>query len=358
MLCADFDFELPEELVAQHPAPERTGSRLLVFDRSSGAIHHQRFLDLIDWLQTGDVLVMNDSKVWHARMHGLNPVTGGRFELLLLEENGPNDWWVMMKPGRRARLGTWIHLHHPRLPLDAVRGQVTDINSEGHRRIRFQGITNIVEALEEMGEVPLPPYIRRKPGHQGVEDAERYQTVVARHGGSVAAPTAGLHFSLEFLQRLKTKGVALCFVTLHVGLGTFAPVKASQLDQHVMHEERFSISDETIRQIQQAKKTQRRILAVGTTTVRVLESVARTHDGALRACDGKTNIFIYPPCHFRVVDALLTNFHLPRSTLLMLVSAFASPGHVSGRERLLAVYREAVRERYRFYSYGDCMLVV
>lgn len=367
MRVADFEFHLPEELIAQHPARARDASRLLVLHRGDARVEHKTFRDVLEIFQRGDVLVLNDSRVIPARLRAMNPKTGGAFEILLLEENSGNDWWAMMRPGKRARLGTEIFLTDAQAARTEISATVIEVNDEGHRRLRFAqrapGVPpgsptfNIVNALDSLGELPLPPYIKRAPHQQTENDLTRYQTVFARDHGSVAAPTAGLHFTADLLNEIRARGVEICHVTLHVGLGTFAPVKADDAKDHVMHHERFHVTDEVAEKINAAKSAGRRVIAVGTTSVRVLESVAREHDGKIVAGAGRTNIFIHPPYRFRIVDALLTNFHLPRSTLLMLVSAFASPSASNGREIILAAYDEAVRERYRFFSYGDAMLI-
>jgi S-adenosylmethionine:tRNA ribosyltransferase-isomerase len=367
MQTADFDFEMPPELIAQAPAKERDLSRLLVLHRDSGEIEHRRFRDLLNFLQRGDVLVLNNSRVIPARLRGANPKTGGRFEILLLEENALNDWWVMLRPGKRARVGARIVLLAPDACPTQIHATVLDTNAEGHRRVRFENTPNIQGDLQRLGETPLPPYIERAEGLQE-QDRERYQTVFARSPGSVAAPTAGLHFTPSLLDEFRSRGVHVCFVTLHVGLGTFAPVKAESLSGHTMHEERFELSAETAQTILEAKRAGRRVFAVGTTAMRVLESAARKvpplhgdEDEStlhLSACTGRTRIFIYPPFQFHVPDGLLTNFHLPRSTLLMLVSAFAAPGQSRGKALILSAYAEAIRERYRFFSYGDAMLIL
>jgi S-adenosylmethionine:tRNA ribosyltransferase-isomerase len=280
-------------------------------------------------------------------------------EVLLLEENQTNDWWVMMRPAKRARIGTRIVFRDSRGDPSPAGAIVLETNGEGHRRLRFEGVPDILESLDGLGEVPLPPYIARPAPQFHDNDAERYQTVFARPPGSVAAPTAGLHFTGELLDDLRRRGVRICFVTLHVGPGTFAPVKSASVAGHAMHEERYSLPEETARIISETKAEGRaRVFAVGTTTLRVLESVAARHDGRLPAESGRTRIFIYPPYKFRVADALLTNFHLPRSTLLMLASAFAAPNEPRGRELILSAYAEAIRLRYRFYSYGDAMLLL
>jgi S-adenosylmethionine:tRNA ribosyltransferase-isomerase len=349
MLASDFDYNLPPELIAQTPVPERDQSRLMVLDRVACQIRHRRFSDLPEYFSTGDVLVLNDSRVIPARLRARNFRTGGNFEVFLLEENAPNDWWVMMRPGKRAGQGTRIQILQADKSPSAFDGTVMEINAEGHRRLQFAGPKNILTELDALGETPLPPYIERV-GEQP-EDQQRYQTVYARRAGSVAAPTAGLHFTESLLERIRVGGVRVCFVTLHVGLGTFAPVKAEQLEDHVMHEERFSLSAETVDAIREAKNSGHRVIAAGTTTLRVLES-------ATQPGEGRTRIFIHPPYHFKTVDALLTNFHLPRSTLLMLAAAFAAPGETRGRDLILKAYQEAVAQRYRFFSYGDAMLLL
>jgi S-adenosylmethionine:tRNA ribosyltransferase-isomerase len=381
MRTADFDFNLPPELVAQAPAPRRDESRLLVLHRDSGKIEHRQFRSLLEYLRPGDVLVLNNSRVIPARLRGVNAHTGGQFEILLLEENAVNDWWVMLRPGKRARVGTQIIFRDAQGRRGDVHATVLDKNDEGHRRLRFSGTQNISEALDRLGEVPLPPYIRRSTSvsegrvaqvpdptgknatratrpTEACDDRERYQTVFADPAGSVAAPTAGLHFTEALLDEIRSRGAHVCFLTLHVGLGTFAPVKTEIIASHKMHEERYALSEATVRIINDARRGGRRIIAVGTTTVRVLESVAAANQGRLVGGAGRTRIFIHPPREFKIVDALLTNFHLPRSTLLMLVSAFAAPGETRGREVILSAYAEAIRQRYRFFSYGDAMLIL
>lgn len=356
MRTADFHFALPPELIAQRPAPRRDESRLLVLNRDGGSIVHRRFRELLEFLRAGDVLVLNNSRVIPARLRGANARTGGQFEILLLEENAINDWWAMLRPGRRARGGAQIALHDPKGNPAGIRADVIETNDEGDRRLKFSGTPDIRDQLGQLGETPLPPYIHRD--HELPEDRERYQTVFAEIGGSVAAPTAGLHFTPELLEQIRGRGVQVCFITLHVGPGTFLPVKAETLAAHKMHEERFAVGQETARIVNEARNSGRRVIAVGTTTVRVLESLAARNNGGTVENAGKTRIFIHPPFRFRVVDALLTNFHLPCSTLLMLVSAFAAPGETRGREMILVAYTEAIREHYRFYSYGDAMLIL
>lgn len=355
MRTADFDFHLPDRLIAQHPAPARDQSRLLVLDRGSGQIVSCDTIRQISrFLRPNDVLVLNNSKVFPARLRGQKASTGGEIEVLLLEEVAPNIWWTLLRPGKRVRAGSQIVFRTCSRP-ETIAGVVVEKNDEGHCRLQFTGTGNITALLDEIGEVPLPPYIVRPPD---AEDKGRYQTVFARHTGSVAAPTAGLHFTQELLEELRAQGIQIEELTLHVGLGTFAPVKAASLAQHTMHEERFELSAQTAARINSAREQGRRIVAVGTTSVRVLESVAALHGGRLVATEGRTRIFIYPPFTFQVVGALLTNFHLPRSTLLMLVSAFAAPGDTRGMGMMRAVYEEAVRMEYRFFSYGDAMLIV
>jgi S-adenosylmethionine:tRNA ribosyltransferase-isomerase len=356
MRTADFHYDLPPELIAQDPTSERDQSRLLILHRASRRTEHRRFTELLDFFQDGDVLVMNDSRVIPARLRGANPRTGGQFEILLLEENATNDWWAMLRPGKRARIGTEIFMSGTDPNTRDITATVLATNADGHRRLRFRGTPDISAVLDMLGEVPLPPYIRRSAA-PGAFDRERYQTVYAHTAGSVAAPTAGLHFTEALLERIRARGVQTCFVTLHVGLGTFAPVKSETLAAHKMHEERYELGAATAGVIAVAKREKRRVIAVGTTSVRVLETVA-AREGGITAGRGRTDIFIYPPYGFRVVDALLTNFHLPCSTLLMLVSAFADPGGVRGRDLILSAYAGAVRERYRFFSYGDAMLIL
>ncbi|MFA6545308.1 MAG: tRNA preQ1(34) S-adenosylmethionine ribosyltransferase-isomerase QueA, partial [Limisphaerales bacterium] len=335
MRTSDFDYPLPQELIAQSPAATRDGSRLLVLHRSEARIEHGRFRDLTNRLRAGDVLVFNNSRVIRARLRGLKPASGGQVELLLVEEVAPNEWWTLLRPGKRVRTGSEIQLVTITGVASSVCAVVLEKNAEGHCRVRFTGTPNIFDELESHGEIPLPPYIERAAG---AEDDARYQTVFAQPAGSVAAPTAGLHFTPALLDALRAHGVRIHFVTLHVGLGTFAPVKSETLAGHVMHEERFELPDVTAGAINAAKREGRRVIAVGTTTVRVLESAAAlsTLNSQLSTQRGRTRIFIHPPFQFRVVDALLTNFHLPQSTLLMLVSAFAAPGELRGRELMLA----------------------
>lgn len=357
MQTLDFDYDLPAELIAQVPAAKRDHSRLLVLDRTTGNLSHRRFSELITYLHPGDLLVLNNSKVIPARLRGVNARTEGAFEILLLQECGVNEWWALLRPGRRARPGTRLNFFDAfgnRSTLEAV---VDEINSEGHRKLFFHGVANLRSVLEKYGEIPLPPYIQRTGRGELIEDQYRYQTVFAQLPGSIAAPTAGLHFTEELLKQFQESSVEVVFVTLHVGLGTFAPVKSVNIESHKMHEEHFEVSPAAAEKVNQARRDRRRVFAVGTSSLRVLESAANP-EGMIRAGRDVTRLFIYPPFQFKIADALVTNFHLPKSTLLMLVSAFASPGSAEGREIVLAAYQEAIREKYRFYSYGDAMVIL
>ncbi len=361
---ADFEFELPVELIAQKPAAQRDDSRLLVLHRLTNQIEHRQFRDLPEYMRAGDVTVLNNTRVLPARLRGRNTRTWGRFEFLLLSQVAINDWWAMLRPGKRAGVGTEMAVSRKDGSASGVVARVTETNEEGHRRLHFTGVDNITRLLGELGEIPLPPYIERRCERE--DDYHRYQTIFAQHDGSVAAPTAGLHFTPSILNELRRRGIRSAFLTLHVGLGTFAPVKAEFLQDHRMHKEWFDLPEETARLITAAKADGGRVLAIGTTTLRVLETqaIAETVPASnmprrgVKPGSGQTEIFIYPPYEPKVVDMLLTNFHLPRSTLLMLVSAFAMPNEMRGREMLLAAYEEAIRRRYRFYSYGDAMLIL
>ena len=355
---ADFDYPLPPELIAQQPAAERDASRLLVVHRRDARWEHRRFSDLLQFVAPGDAVIFNDSRVIPARLWGKKSGSGGQIEMLLVEENAPNDWWALLRPGKRARAGTEIQLTDAHGNATAHTAVVLEKNADGQCRLRFSGSENIFDALEKIGETPLPPYIERTPHQASPGDRERYQTIYAQAPGSVAAPTAGLHFTPRLLAQLRDAGAQLGFVTLHVGLGTFAPMKAATLGEHVMHEERYEMPPATAELLARTRAAGRRVFAIGTTTARVLESVAAQNHGALLAGRGRTKLFLHPPARFQIVDALLTNFHLPQSTLLMLVSAFAAPGEMRGRDLTLAAYADAVRERYRFFSYGDAMLLV
>lgn len=354
---SDFHYHLPPELIAQTPATRRDAARLLTLHRTTGWLEHRTFPDLLAYLRPGDALILNDSRVIPARLRGRKTGTGGEIEVLLAEECGINDWWVMLRPGKRVRAGTRIQFKRTDGSLAGVVATVKAKDADGLCRLEFSGVAELWSVLDELGEVPLPPYIARPQG-PSPEDRVRYQTTFARPPGSVAAPTAGLHFTRELLDQVRASGVRVGFVTLHVGLGTFAPVKVARVADHPMHEEVFVLPAETVELIQATRRHGGRVVAIGTTTVRVLESVAARHHGELVPGPGRTRLFIFPPYRFHVVDALLTNFHLPESTLLMLVAAFAAPGEDRGRELVLSAYRTAVTERYRFFSYGDAMLVL
>ncbi len=336
----DFYYELPEELIAQDPLEDRSSSRLLVLDKETGEVSHHIFKEIVDYLEPGDCLVLNDTKVIPARLIGAKEDTGGRIEVLLLKRREDHVWETLVKPGRKARCGTRISFGGGLLT-----GEVVEIAEEGNRLIRFEYEGIFEEILDQLGQMPLPPYIT----HQ-LEDKDRYQTVYARHTGSAAAPTAGLHFTPELLEIIEDKGVDIAKVTLHVGLGTFRPVKAENILEHHMHSEYFQIDAEAAEKINRAKEKGSRVICVGTTSCRTIESAADA-DGRIKECSGWTDIFIYPGYQFKILDCLITNFHLPESTLIMLVSALA------GREHTLSAYEEAVRERYRFFSFGDAMLI-
>ncbi|MBA4541354.1 MULTISPECIES: tRNA preQ1(34) S-adenosylmethionine ribosyltransferase-isomerase QueA [Thermoactinomyces] len=339
-----YDFKLPKEMIAQKPAPERTGSRLMVVNRATGTWTHARFPDIINYLHPGDVLVLNDSRVRPSRLIGEKEETGAKIELLLLKPLGNDRWEALVRPSKRVKEGTRIRFGNGR--LQAIAEEQTEV--AGGRIFRLQYEAEDVEKLfEELGQMPLPPYI-----HEQLDDPERYQTVFSKVVGSAAAPTAGLHFTESLLDEIRAMGVKVVFITLHVGLGTFRPVTVERIEDHYMHAEYYEISEEAAGVIREAKQRGNKVVAVGTTSVRTLETVARRFDGEVRADSGWTDIFIYPGFTYKVVDALLTNFHLPQSTLLMLVSAFAS------RELILAAYEEAVKERYRFFSFGDAMLII
>jgi len=343
LTTGDFEYDLPADRIAYHPSARREESRLLVLDRSSGETAHRVFHDVTDYLGEGDLLVVNDTRVIKARLNARKRGTGGRVELLLLREAEPGLWQALVSPSRRVHEGTALELES---------GETVTVEKRltGSMRLIGLDVPDVPALLREQGEVPLPPYIKRAPVE---EDQERYQTVYAEHDGSVAAPTAGLHFTPELLARLEAAGTEIARITLHVGMGTFIPVKTDLPEEHVLEPEYFEVGSDTARALSAARRRGRRIVAVGTTSVRVLETLAdRFAAGDIRAASGWTAKFIYPPHEFRLVDALITNFHLPRSTLLMLVCAFA------GREFVLSAYEEAVRKKYRFYSYGDAMLIL
>jgi len=322
-------------------------------DRTLRAFVPGQFSDLPECLRPGDLLVLNNSRVIPARLRAQKKEGGGKIEVLLLHPAARSEWWCLIRPGKRVRPGTVLTFDS----LEDARTQavIREKREDGQCRLDFGTATDVLAFSERHGEIPLPPYIRRESPRP--EDRDRYQTVYARHSGSVAAPTAGLHFTLELLEKLRNQGIQIAEVTLHVGIGTFAPVKVDDPAEHVMHTERYEVPLATAEAVQRAKSLGNRVVAVGTTSLRVLESVARAHQGQIRAGPGTTNLFVYPPWNFQVVDALLTNFHLPRSTLLMLVSAFAAPGRETGRDLILAAYREAVKQEFRFFSYGDAMWI-
>lgn len=339
MKTHDFWYDLPEELIAQTPLERRDGSRLLVLNRQTGALEHRRFYDIVEYLNPGDCLVMNDSRVLPARLLGHRP-TGGAVEVLLLRDLGGGDWECLVKPGRKMQEGQEVIFGDGQLTA-TVRAVLED----GNRVVHFSYDGIFLEVLERLGKMPLPPYIKEE-----LQDQERYQTVYSREVGSAAAPTAGLHFTRELLEKIREKGVSEAFVTLHVGLGTFRPVKAEEVTEHHMHSELCTFSRETAEILNETRKRGGRIVCVGTTSCRTLESLVN-EDGSFEAKSRWTDIFIYPGYQFKAMDALITNFHLPESTLVMLVSAFA------GREQVLHAYEEAVKERYRFFSFGDAMFI-
>ena len=339
MQLSDFNYILPEELIAQHPCEPRDHSRLMVLERGSGNSCHRKFTDLLEYLQAGDTLVFNDTRVIPARLLGVREGTGAKVEIFLLNQLAEGEWETLVKPGKKARPGTRI------IFSDELQAEILDTTEFGGRRVRFyfQGIFH--EILDRLGETPLPPYITAT-----LKDKERYQTVYARERGSAAAPTAGLHFTPELMAAMRQKGIVLTFITLHVGLGTFRPVREGNITEHVMHREFYSVPEETAAAVNRAKATGNRVIAVGTTSVRTLETAGA--NGALQAGSGWTDIFIYPGYQYRIVEGLVTNFHLPKSSLLMLVSAFCS------KEIVFRAYREAVQEKYRFFSFGDAMLIL
>ena len=340
MKTSDLYYDLPQELIAQDPLKKRSDSRLMHLDRKTGQICHQHFTDILRWLHPGDCLVINDTKVIPARLFGRKEDTDAHIEILLLKRRDKDVWETLVKPGKKAKPGTKLIFGDGRL-----KGEVIDIVEEGNRLIRFTYEGIFEEILDSLGEMPLPPYITHK-----LEDKNRYQTVYAKHDGSAAAPTAGLHFTEELLEQVKAKGVSIAHVTLHVGLGTFRPVKVEDVTQHHMHSEFYVVEEEQARLINETKAAGGRIISVGTTSCRTLES-AGDETGVVKAGSGWTDIFIYPGYRFKVIDGLITNFHLPESTLLMLVSALA------GKATIMKAYEEAVKERYRFFSFGDAMFI-
>ena len=337
---SDFYFDLPEELIAQDPLEDRASSRLLLLNKSNGGIEHHVFKEIVDYLRPGDCLVLNNTKVLPARLMGVKEETGAAIEVLLLKRKEKDLWETLVKPGKKARPGTRIIFGD-----GCLRAEVVDVMEEGNSLIRFAYEGIFEEVLDRLGEMPLPPYITHK-----LQDKNRYQTVYAKYEGSAAAPTAGLHFTKELLAKIEAKGVAVAYVTLHVGLGTFRPVKADNILEHHMHSEYYQVDREAAEKINLAKASGGRVICVGTTSCRTVESAAG-EDGRLQECCDNTEIFIYPGYRFKVMDCLITNFHLPESTLVMLVSALA------GRENVLHAYEEAIRERYRFFSFGDAMFL-
>ena len=340
MKTSDFYYDLPEELIAQDPLENRSDSRLMVLDKKTGAVSHHIFRDIVEYLQPGDCLVINDTKVIPARLIGSKEGTGAKIEVLLLKRKTGDVWETLVKPGRKAKPGTRIQFGEGLLV-----GEVMDIVDEGNRLIHFEFDGIFEEILDQLGQMPLPPYIT----HQ-LKDKDRYNTVYATHSGSAAAPTAGLHFTPELLRTIEEKGIDIARVTLHVGLGTFRPVKVDDVENHHMHSEFYMIDEAAAEKINRAKENGKRVICVGTTSCRTIESAA-DENGRLKPCSGWTEIFIYPGYRFKILDCLITNFHLPESTLIMLVSALAGQKHV------LAAYEEAVKERYRFFSFGDAMFI-
>lgn len=338
MKTSDFSYDLPSELIAQHPAQKRDQSRLMLLNKKTGEINHKKFYNIIDYLNNDDVLVLNDTRVMPARIIGHRPEKNESIEILLLNHKG-DTWETLAKPGKKLKIGTEI------IFSDELKAEVIDISEDGSRFLKFIYRGIFEEILDRLGEMPLPPYIQEK-----LEDKERYQTVYSKEIGSAAAPTAGLHFTKELLKKIEEKGIEICFITLHVGLGTFRPVKVEDVTKHKMHSEFYIIRDDVAQKINKAKDEGRRIVAVGTTSIRTLESAA-DDKGYVKAKSGWTDIFIYPPYKFKCVDALITNFHLPESTLIMLVSS------LSTREIILNAYNVAVKEKYRFFSFGDAMFI-
>ena len=337
----DFDYELPEELIAQHPNAKRDEARLMVLDRRQQTIQHKIFKDIVDYFQPGDCLVLNNTKVLPARLYGKKQDTGASVEFLLLKRMENDIWEVMVRPGRKLKKGASVVFGD-----GLLKGNILEVLENGNRKVRFeyQGIFN--EVLDQIGLMPLPPYIK-----ESLKEKDRYQTVYAKYEGSSAAPTAGLHFTKELLKKLEEKGVVIANVTLHVGIGTFRPVKVKTVEEHEMHSEHFYIKEEDVKKINTAKEQKKRVIACGTTSCRVLESVA-DENGRVRAVEQDTSIFIYPGYQFKCIDALITNFHLPKSTLVMLVSALA------GKDYIMKAYAEAVKEKYQFFSFGDAMLIL
>ena len=340
MKTDDFDFELPERLIAQHPLEKRDESKLMILDRKTGEIEHKKFYDIINYLDENDVLVLNNTKVIPARLIGIKSDTNASIEVLLLKELEKDTWECLVKPAKRVKIGTTINFGDNLLKAECI-----NIGEEGIRKFKFTYTGIFYEILDKLGNMPLPPYIKEK-----LTDKNRYQTVYARNLGSAAAPTAGLHFTKELLEELKNKNITICYITLHVGLGTFRPVKVEDVTKHKMHSEYYSMDKNTANILNKAKKEGKNIIAVGTTTTRTLETIMNKYN-EFKECSGNTDIFIYPGYKFKAIDSLITNFHLPKSTLIMLVSAFSS------KENILNAYKEAVKNNYRFFSFGDSMFI-
>ena len=339
MKTEDFDYDLPEELIAQTPLKNRDESKLLILDKNTGEIAHSYFKNIIDALEPGDVLVLNDTKVMPARLYGVKTDTNAVIEVLMLKEQGENTWTCLTRPAKRVKVGTIIKFS------DKLSAECLSIGEEGIRELKFIYHGVFYEILDELGEMPLPPYI-----HEKLEDKDRYQTVYAKNIGSAAAPTAGLHFTKELLQKIIDKGIKVEYITLHVGLGTFRPVNVEDISSHKMHSEYYEMTEETAKVLNEAKNNKNRIISVGTTSTRTLETIMNNY-GEFKECHGWTDIFIYPGYTFKAIDALITNFHLPKSTLVMLVSALA------GTDKIMAAYKEAINKKYRFFSFGDAMFI-
>ena len=340
MKTDDFDFYLPEELIAQTPLEKRDSSRLLVLDKKTGDISHRHFTDIVDYLQKGDTLVLNDTKVIPARLYGVKEETNAAIEVLLLKDEGNNIWECLTRPAKRIKVGTVISFGNGKL-----KARCTSVLDEGIRKFKLEYKGILYEVLDELGEMPLPPYI-----HEKLKDKDRYQTVYAKNIGSAAAPTAGLHFTDDLLKKIKDKGVNIAYITLHVGIGTFRPVSVTDVTKHKMHSEYYVMSEEVAKLLNDTRKNGHKIIAVGTTSTRTLETIMSLY-GTFKSCSGWTDIFIYPGYEFKAIDYLITNFHLPKSTLVMLVSALA------GKDNIMKAYNEAVKEKYRFFSFGDSMLI-
>ena len=340
MKTDDFNYELPEELIAQHPIEKRDDSKLMIVNKENGTIKHEIFHNIVDYLNKGDVLVLNDTKVIPARLFGIKENTMAHIEVLLLKNIENNNWECLVKPAKRIKVGTIVNFGE-----GLLKAKCTKVKEEGIREFEFIYEGLFYEILDKLGTMPLPPYIKEK-----LEDKDRYQTVYAKNIGSAAAPTAGLHFTKELLKKIKEKGIEICYVTLHVGLGTFRPVNVEDVTKHKMHSEYYSMSDDVARTLNKAKKENRRIISVGTTSTRTLETIMTKYN-TFKECSGWTEIFIYPGYEFKAIDGLITNFHLPKSTLIMLVSAFSS------KEIIMNAYKEAVDNNYRFFSFGDSMFI-